>query len=132
MVRAIHAMERRLQDLERKFQNKERLGKIVQVKYEKDRWYVKMNDGDDQTPSALDVLKQDIQERLDALGAHSHATIAIFRRRRKSASTLCCGRSVAMPMATVEPYHLGRTPSPHGKQDETVGLIHEKRIQHGP
>ena len=28
-MKAVHAMERRLQDLERKFENKERLGRIV-------------------------------------------------------------------------------------------------------
>jgi hypothetical protein len=50
-MRALHALERRLQDIERKFENKERMGQIVDVKFENHRWYVKLNDGDDLQPS---------------------------------------------------------------------------------
>lgn len=132
MVRAIHAMERRLQDLERKFQNKERLGKIVQVKYEKDRWYVKMNDGDDQTPSGSETFSQQdtFKSTWMPWQSFSHGTIKYSTPPKVGQHALL--RSVGgMPeLATVEPYHYGPdTPSPHGKQDETVGLIHEKEDQ---
>ena len=132
MVRAIHAMERRLQDLERKFQNKERLGKIVQVKYEKDRWYVKMNDGDDQTPSGSETFNKQDTFKSDWMPwqAHAHATIKYSTPPKVGQHALMRSVGGAPELATVEPYHYGPdTPSPHGKQDETVGLIHEKEDQ---
>ncbi|MGJ4945071.1 hypothetical protein ACQR1W_31210 [Bradyrhizobium sp. HKCCYLS1011] len=132
MVRAIHAMERRLQDLERKFQNKERLGKIVAVKFEKDRWYVKMNDGEDQTPSGndtfskLDTFKSDWQP----WQSHSHETIKYSIPPKVGMHGILRSVGGTPELATVEPFHYGPdTPSPHGKQDETVGLIHEKDDQ---
>lgn len=135
-MKALLSIERRLQDMERQFQNKERLGKIVQVKFEKDRWYVKMNDGQDQTPSGS-------QSSADPMGGEgtvksdwqpwqsfSHGTMKFSVPPKVGQEVLM--RSVGgMPeLSTVEPFHYGpKTPSPHGKQDESVGLIHEKEDQ---
>ena len=72
-MKALHAMERRLQDLQRKFENKERLGKIVDVKFENQRWMVKMNDGEDQGASGGERWRRrwrqrpNLQERLAAV-----------------------------------------------------------------
>ncbi|WP_316194461.1 hypothetical protein [Bradyrhizobium sp. SZCCHNRI3052] len=132
MVRAIHAMERRLQDLERKFQNKERLGKIVAVKFEKNRWYVKMNDGEDQTPSGNETYsKQDtFKSDWQPWQSHSHATIKYSVPPKIGMHGILRSVGGIPELGTVEPFHYGPdTPSPHGKQDETVGLIHEKEDQ---
>ncbi|MGJ4953031.1 hypothetical protein [Bradyrhizobium sp. HKCCYLS20291] len=132
MVRAIHAMERRLQDLERKFQNKERLGKIVAVKFEKNRWYVKMNDGEDQTPSGNETYsKQDtFKSDWQPWQSHSHATIKYSVPPKVGMHGILRSVGGIPELGTVEPFHYGPdTPSPHGKQDETVALIHEKEDQ---
>jgi hypothetical protein len=132
-MRALHAMERRLQDLERKFQNKERLGKITDVKFEKDRWYVKLNDGQDQTPSgddskASDTFKSDWQP----WQSFSHGTIKMSVPPKKGQHALMRAVGGIPELATIEPFHYGPdTPSPHGKEDEVVKLIHEDdSVQH--
>src|SRR5882724_8059425 len=129
-MRAVHAMERRLQDLERKFQNKERLGKIVDVKYEKNRWYVKMNDGSDQSPSGQssggggdqDTFKSDWQP----WGSFSHGTIKMSVPPKKGQQVLMRSVGGTPELSTVEPHHYGPdTPSPHGEKDEIVHLIED-------
>lgn len=134
-MRALHAIERRLQDMERKFQNKERLGRIVDVKFESQRWFVKMNDGEDQTPSGSGgqggsgrTFKSDWMP----WKSFSHGTIKMSVPPKKGMQVLM--RSVAgMPeLATVEPHHYGPdTPSPHGKEDEVVKLIEDEDQQNG-
>lgn len=135
-MKALHAIERRLQDIERKFENKERLGKIVAVKYEKDRWYVKMNDGQNQTPSGGQssddpmggegTVKSDWQP----WQSHSHGTIKFSVPPKVGQQALMRSVGGTPELSTVEPHHYGpQAPSPHGKQDETVGLIHEKEDQ---
>jgi hypothetical protein len=131
-VRSIHAMERRLQDLERKLQNKERLGKIVAVKFEKDRWYVKMNDGEDQTPSGNDTFskKDTFKSDWQPWQSHSHGTIKYSVPPKIGQHGILRSVGGMAELGTVEPFHYGPdTPAPHGKQDETVGLIHEKEDQ---
>lgn len=129
MVRAIHAMERRLQDVERKFQNMMRLGKVAAVKYEKDRWYVKMNDGQDQTPSGSETYsKQDtFKSDWQAWGSHSHETIKISSPPKVGQDVVFRSVGGSPELGVVEPFHYGpKAPSPHGKQDETVALLHDK------
>jgi hypothetical protein len=129
-------MERRLQDLERQFQNKERLGKIVDVKFESQRWYVKLNDGSDDQPSGSgggaggagggdgqDTFKSDWQP----WKSFSHGTIKMSVPPKKGQYALM--RSVGgMPeLSTVEPHHYGpENPSPHDKEHEVVKLIEDE------
>ncbi|ARQ95341.1 hypothetical protein [Bradyrhizobium phage BDU-MI-1] len=135
-MRALHAIERRLQDIQRQIENKERLGKIVAVKYEKDRWYVKMNDGEDETPSGSGspgdamagggTFKSDWQPWQSS----SHSTMKYSVPPKVGQHALLRSVGGQAELSTVEPFHYGpQTPSPHGKQDETVGLIHEKEDQ---
>ena len=126
-MRALHAMERRLQDLERKIQGKERLGKIVDVKFEKQRWYVKLNDGQDDSPSGSggqrgDTVKSDWQP----WKSFSHGTIKSSVPPKKGQYALLRGVNGMMELATAEPYHYGpENPSPHDKPDEIVHLIED-------
>lgn len=135
-MRALHAIERRLQDIQRQIENKERLGKIVAVKYEKDRWYVKMNDGEDETPSGSGsggdamagggTFKSDWQPWQSS----SHATMKYSNPPKVGQHALLRSVGGMAELSTVEPFHYGpQTPSPHGKQDESVSLIHEKDDQ---
>ena len=132
-MRALHAMERRLQDLERKIQGKERLGKIVDVKFEKQRWYVKLNDGDDDTPSGSggkrgDTVKSDWQP----WKSFSHGTIKSSVPPKKGQYALLRSVNGMMELSTAEPYHYGpENPSPHDKQDEIVHLIEDDEDQQG-
>lgn len=136
-MKALHAIERRLQDIERKFENKERLGKIVAVKYEKDRWYVKLNDGEDQTPSGGSAPGGDpmggegtVKSDWQPWQSHSHGTIKFSVPPKVGQQALMRSVGGTPELSTVEPHHYGPdAPSPHGKQDETVGLIHEKEDQ---
>jgi hypothetical protein len=120
-------MERRLQDLERKIQGKERLGKIVDVKFEKNRWYVKLNDGQDESPSGSggkrgDTVKSDWQP----WKSFSHGTIKSSVPPKKGQYALLRGVNGMMELATAEPYHYGpENPSPHDKPDEIVHLIED-------
>ena len=126
-MRALHAMERRLQDLERKLQGKERLGKIVDVKFEKQRWYVKLNDGQDESPSGSggkrgDTVKSDWQP----WKSFSHGTIKSSVPPKKGQHALLRGVNGMMELATAEPYHYGpENPSPHDKPDEIVHLTED-------
>jgi hypothetical protein len=135
-MKALLAIERRLQDIERKFENKERLGKITAVKYENDRWYVKMNDGEDQTPSgsqsSADPMNGEGTFKSDwqPWQSHSHGTIKFSVPPKVGQQALIRSVGGTPELSTVEPHHYGpQAPSPHGKQDETVGLIHEKEDQ---
>jgi hypothetical protein len=124
-------MERRLQDLERKIQGKERLGKIVDVKFEKQRWYVKLNDGQDESPSGSggkrgDTVKSDWQP----WKSFSHGTIKSSVPPKKGQYALLRGVNGMMELATAEPYHYGpENPSPHDKPDEIVHLIEDEEDQ---
>jgi hypothetical protein len=124
-------MERRMQDLERKIQGKERLGKIVDVKFEKQRWYVKLNDGQDDTPSGSggkrgDTVKSDWQP----WKSFSHGTIKSSVPPKKGQYALLRGVNGMMELATAEPYHYGpETPSPHDKPDEVVHLVEDEEDQ---
>ncbi|WP_316207396.1 hypothetical protein [Bradyrhizobium sp. SZCCHNR3118] len=130
-MRALHAMERRLQDLERKFQGKERLGKIVDVKFEKQRWYVKFNDGQDQNPSGTASSRGDtVKSDWMPWQSFSHGTIKSSIPPKKGQHALMRGVDGMMELATVEPYHYGPdNPSPHGKPDEIVHLVEDEGHQ---
>ncbi|MDB5610653.1 MAG: hypothetical protein JWP25_7553 [Bradyrhizobium sp.] len=135
-MKALLAIERRMQDLERKFDNNQRFGKVTQVKFEKDRWYVKMNDGDDQTPSgsqsSADPMNGEGTFKSDwqPWQSHSHGTIKFSVPPKVGQQVLLRSINGTPELSTVEPFHYGpQAPSPHGKQDETVGLIHEKEDQ---
>jgi hypothetical protein len=134
-MKTLLATERRLQDLERKFENKERLGKIVDVKFEKNRWYVKMNDGEDDKPSSEEAsggltpsnettFKSDWQP----WKSFSHGTIKKSVPPKKGQYALMRSVGGMAELATVEPHHYGpEHPSPSGKPDEIVTLIeHEE------
>jgi hypothetical protein len=131
-MRALHAMERRLQDLERQFENKERLGKVSDVKFENQRWYVKFNDGGDDSPSGSDsgggggrgdTFKSDWHP----WGSFSHGTIKMSVPPKKGQYATMRSIGGMAELATVEPHHYGpENPSPHGKQDEIVSLIEDE------
>jgi hypothetical protein len=127
-------MERRLQDLERKFENKERYGHITDVKFENQRWYVKMNDGEDMTPSgqeskaagADDTFKSDWQP----WQSFSHGTIKVSKPPKKGMPVVLRSSGGNAELSVVEPYHYGPdNPSPHGKEDEVVTLIEDEDEQ---
>ncbi|WP_029083410.1 hypothetical protein [Bradyrhizobium sp. th.b2] len=135
-MRALLSIERRMQDLERKFENKERLGKVVAIKYEKDRWYVKMNDGQDQTPSGsqsnADPMNGEgtVKSDWQPWQSFSHGTMKFSVPPKVGQEVLMRAVGGMPELSTVEPFHYGpKTPSPHGKQDESVRLIHEKEDQ---
>jgi hypothetical protein len=136
-MRALLAIERRMQDLERKFDNNQRFGKVTAVKYEKDRWYVKLNDGDDQTPSGGSGAPADamggegtFKSDWQPWQSHSHESIKFSVPPKVGQQALIRSVNGTPELSSVEPFHYGpQAPSPHGKQDETVGLIHEKDKQ---
>lgn len=132
-MKALLAIERRLQDMERKFENKERLGKIVDTKYENNRWYVKLNDGDDDQPSGSEsshdpmggggTFKSDWQP----WKSFSHGTIKMSVPPKKGQYALLRSSGGNAELSTVEPHHYGpENPSPHGEHDEVVHLIEDE------
>jgi hypothetical protein len=132
-MKALLAIERRLQDMERKFENKERLGKIVDTKYENNRWYVKLNDGDDDQPSGSEsshdpmggggTFKSDWQP----WKSFSHGTIKMSVPPKKGQYALLRSSGGHAELSTVEPHHYGpENPSPHGEHDEVVHLIEDE------
>lgn len=135
MVRALLHMERRLQDLERKFENKERIGKIVDVKFDKEkkRWFVKMNDGEDETPSGQSSgqsggsSNETFKSDWLPWQSFSHGSIKMSVPPKKGQHVLMRSPGGLPEMAVAEPYHYGpNTPSPHDKQDEIVKLIEDE------
>lgn len=142
-MRALNHMERRLQDLERKFENKERMGKIVDVKFENQRWYVKINDGANSEPSGQseggggqgggggegggegseDTFKSDWLP----WQSFSHGSIKMSVPPKKGQHALMRSPGGSPEMAVAEPYHYGPSnPSPHDKPDEMVKLIEDE------
>ncbi len=129
-------MERRLQDLERKFENKERIGKIVEVKFDKEkkRWFVKINDGEDQSPSGGQSSGQSGGGSNNTFKSDwlpwqgfAHGTIKMSVPPKKGQHALLRSLGGQAEMATAEPYHYGpNTPSPHDKEDEIVKLIEDE------
>jgi hypothetical protein len=131
-MRALHSIERRLQDIQRQLENKERLGKIVDVKFENQRWYVKLNDGSDDTPSGSqsgaggggtnDTFKSDWQP----WKSFSHGTIKMSVPPKKGQYALMRSVGGQPELSTVEPHHYGpENPSPHDKEHEIVKLIED-------
>jgi hypothetical protein len=132
-MKALLAIERRLQDMERKFENKERLGKIVDTKFENHRWYVKLNDGDDDQPSGSEsshdpmggegTFKSDWQP----WKSFSHGTIKMSVPPKKGQYALLRSSGGNAELSVVEPHHYGpENPSPHDKHDEVVHLIEDE------
>lgn len=119
--------ERRLQEIERVLQNMHREGEIVEVKYddEKKRWFVKMNDGEDKTPSGKPA-KDKTTFRSDWLpwNSFSHGTISYSVPPRVGQKVAMWSPNGQPEMAVCTPSQYGKkTPSPHGKQDEIVRVI---------
>ncbi|WFU52312.1 hypothetical protein QA639_21640 [Bradyrhizobium pachyrhizi] len=120
-----------MQDLERKIQGKERLGKIVDVKFEKNRWYVKLNDGQDETPSGSGGKRGDtVKSDWLPWKSFSHGSIKSSVPPKKGQHALLRGVNGMMELGTVEPYHYGpENPSPHDKPDEVVHLVEDEEDQ---
>jgi phage baseplate assembly protein gpV len=124
-MKQIFALERRIHDLERAIQNMERMGEIVDVKFddEKKRWYVKMNDGEDLTPSgqksesqgAADTFKSDWLPWKSF--AHGSISMSVPPRKGMKASMRSPGGYPELAVA--EPFSYGpENKSPHDKEDE--------------
>lgn len=136
-MRFLAAVERRLQDLERRFQNSGRMGEIVDVKFDKEkrRWYVKLNDGSDLTPSGQnsgsssgDTFKSDWIPWM----SFSHGTIKKSVPPKKGQKALLRSPGGTPELALAEPFHYGpNTPSPHDKEDEIVTLIEDEDDEKG-
>jgi hypothetical protein len=138
-MRQVMNMERRLQDLERAFQNQERRGKIVAVKSENQRWFVKFNDGSDDKPfgseeqgsssGSADAFSN-LTYKSDWLpwAAFSHATIKTSIPPKEGQYAVMRSPGGSGEQAVVEPYHYGpENPSPSSKKDEVVTLVeHEE------
>lgn len=121
------AIERRLQDLERANVNRERNGQVVDVKFDKTekRWYVKMNDGEDLTPSG-----QDSQDKNGATTfksdwrpweTFSNGAISFSMPPRKGQRVTLSSPGGNTELGTVRPHHTSKeNTSPHDQPDEFV------------
>jgi len=124
-MRQLSAIERRLQNLERAIENAERYGEIVDVKFDKEkkRWFVKLNDGEDKTPSGTESQdpkgKQTFKSGWLPWKSFAHGTISASLPPRKGMKAMLRTPAGAPSMATAEPYHFSTdNPSPHDKEDE--------------
>ena len=124
-MRQLSAIERRLQNLERAIENAERYGEIVDTKFdqEKKRWYVKINDGEDKTPSGQDGQSGEFSQTFKSAWlpwkSFAHGTISASIPPRKGMKAMLRTPAGAPQMATAEPYHFStENESPHDKEDE--------------
>jgi hypothetical protein len=120
-------MERRLQDLQRQFENSHRLGEVVDVKYENERWFVKMNDGDNKQPSGSgEGDGQTFRSDWLPWQGSSHGTIKSSNPPRKGMKVQMNSPGGQAELAHATPFHYDpNNPSPHGKQDEIVHLVED-------
>jgi hypothetical protein len=127
-MKQLSHLERRLQDLERQFQNQTRMGEIVDVKHEGSRWFVKMNDGENKQPSGSgEGDGKTLRSDWLPWRSFSHGTIKSSVPPKKGQKVMMSSPGGMPEMATVIPYHYGPdTPSPHDKQDETVHLYEDE------
>lgn len=126
-MRQLMGMERRLQDIERALQNMERNGEIVDVKFDTDkrRWFVKINDGEDKTPSGQDSQGAGAQDTFKSdwlpWKSFSHGSISFSLPPRKGMKASLRSPMGQPELAVAEPFSYGPdTPSPHDKEDEIV------------
>ncbi|BCM87727.1 phage baseplate assembly protein V [Methylobacterium indicum] len=108
----ITAYEKRLQDLERNFQNMSRRGQVTEVKFDKEkkRWYVKMADGEGDDAFKSDWLPWK---------SMSHGSIRLSVPPRKGQLVEMRSPGGTPEMACCEPWHYNpENPSPHDKEDE--------------
>ena len=111
-MRQIMQIERRLQDLERKTENKQRQGKVSDVKYDKEkkRWYAKMEEGSDDELLKTDWLPWK---------SFSHGTIKFSVPPRKGQRVCINSPNGDIEQGVLEPFHYGPDdPSPHDKENE--------------
>jgi len=129
-MKHLTSVERRLQDLEDAFQNMERHGEIVDVKFDADRkrWFVKINDGEDKTPSGQDsqseAAKRTFKSDWLPWRSFSHGSIKVSMPPKKGMKASLRSPFGKPEMAVAEPSTYGpETPSPHDKEDEVVMTI---------
>ena len=111
-MRQIMHYERRLQDIERKLENKQRQGKVTEVKFDtqKKRWYAKMEEG-----SGDETLKTDWLP----WKSFSHGSIKFSVPPRVGMRVQAASPNGELEQAVLEPFHYNPDdPSPHDKQDE--------------
>lgn len=129
---SVHELQLRLQKIERRFENLERPGEIVDTKYDKEkkRWYVKMNDGEDKTPSGQGEDKEGNTFKSDwrPWQSFSHNTISISIPPKKGMKVMYKSPGGYPEQGYITPYHYGpETPSPHDKEDEVVIQIRKPK-----
>lgn len=128
-MKHLTGIERRLQDLEDSFLNMERHGEIVDVKFDNDkkRWFVKINDGEDKTPSGQSNSSGDNHTfKSDWLPwrSFSHGSIRMSMPPKKGMKASFRSPFGKPEMAVAEPSTYGPDhPSPHDKEDEVVMTI---------
>ncbi|MCB1466642.1 MAG: phage baseplate assembly protein V [Rhizobiaceae bacterium] len=111
-MRQIMQIERRMQDIERKLENKQRQGKVTEVKFDQDkkRWYAKMEEG-----SGDETLKTDWMP----WKSFSHGAIKFSVPPRVGQRVTLNSPNGELEQGVLEPFHYGPDdPSPHDKQDE--------------
>lgn len=105
-MRQIMQIERRMQDIERKLENKQRQGKVTEVKFDQDkkRWYAKMEEG-----SGDETLKTDWMP----WKSFSHGAIKFSVPPRVGQRVTLNSPNGELEQGVLEPFHYGPDdPSP--------------------
>jgi len=125
-MKQLLAMERRLQDLERRLENKQRNGKVSEVKFDKDkkRWFVKMEDGEGDETFRSDWLPWK---------SFSHGAISMSIPPKKGMRITVHSPNGEPEMGVAEPYHYNPDdPAPHDKEDEVVFEVRDPQNKNNP
>jgi phage baseplate assembly protein gpV len=142
-VRNLFAIERRLQELERRLENLHRFGDVTDTKYdsEKKRWYVKMADGPDAEKMAEGSGSTSTGTSGQNLtwstpdwvpwGGFSNATIKISCPPRKGQKVMMLAPNGYPEMGSVHPFTFSpKNPSPAGDPDQIHWRV-EKETKDG-
>jgi len=120
-MRIMHSMERRLQDVERRLENKQRNGQIKEVKFDKEkkRWFVRMEDGEGEEKFLSDWRPWK---------SFSHGAITVSFPPRIGQRVTMHSPNGESEAGVVEPYHYNPDdPSPHDKEDEILIEVHDPK-----
>lgn len=114
-MRSVLAYERRLQDIERQLQNKFRVCKVKEMKFENRRWFVRVEDGQGDRTFRTDWIPW---------RSFSHGTISFSVPPRVNQTVAINSPNGWGEMAYCEPYHYDPDhPSPHDKENEVFMKI---------
>jgi phage baseplate assembly protein gpV len=109
-MRQLYAMERKLQDLDAKLQNIGRRGKVIDVKFDKKRWYAKMQEGSGKEAFTTGWLPWE---------THANGAVKISNPPRKGQLVVLNAPNGQAEIGSLAPYHNDpENESPHDKPDE--------------